>query len=35
MMVLEEVDGIGRLPAFLISAGINGIFLALLYLLAH
>lgn len=35
MMVLEEADGIGRLLAFLISAGINGIFLALLYLLAH
>jgi hypothetical protein len=35
MMVFEEVDGIGRLGAFLISAGINAIFLALLYLLPH
>jgi hypothetical protein len=35
MMVFEEVDGIGRLEAFLISAGINAIFLALLYLLPH
>jgi hypothetical protein len=35
MMVLEEVDGIGRLPALFISAGINAIFLALLYLLPH
>jgi len=33
MMVFEEVDGIGRLEAFLVSAGINAIFLALLYLL--
>ncbi|HEY2547072.1 MAG TPA: hypothetical protein VGI46_13485 [Candidatus Acidoferrum sp.] len=35
MMVLEEVDHIARLPAFLIAAGINGIFLALLYLVAR
>jgi hypothetical protein len=35
MIVLEEVDGIGRLPAFLISAGINAIFLALIYTLPH
>jgi hypothetical protein len=35
MMVFEEVDGIGRLQAFFISAGINAIFLALLYLLPH
>jgi hypothetical protein len=35
MKVFEEVDGIGRLPAFLISAGINAIFLGLLYLLPH
>jgi hypothetical protein len=34
-MILEEVDGIGRLQAFLISAGINGIFLALIYVLPH
>jgi len=32
MMILEEVDGTARLPAFLISAGINAVFLALLYL---
>ncbi len=30
MMVLNEVDGIGRLQPFLISAGINAIFLVLL-----
>jgi hypothetical protein len=35
MMILEEVDGTGRLQAFLISAGINAIFLALVYLLPH
>jgi len=35
MMILEEVDGMGRLPAFLISAGVNGIFLALVYALPH
>jgi hypothetical protein len=35
MKVLEEVDGTARLPAFLISAGINGSFLALLYLVPH
>jgi hypothetical protein len=35
MMVFEEVDGIGRLAAFLISAGINGVFLALQYFLPH
>ncbi len=34
-MILEEVDGIRRLHALLISAGINAIFLALVYLLAH
>ena len=33
MMVFEEVDGIGRLQAFLISGGINAVFLVLLYLL--
>lgn len=35
MIILEEVDGIGRLQAFLVSAGINAIFLALVYLLPH
>jgi hypothetical protein len=35
MMVLEKVDGLSRLRAFLLSAGINAIFLALLYLLPH
>jgi hypothetical protein len=35
MMVLKEVDGIGRLWAFLLSAGINTIFLVLLYTLPH
>jgi hypothetical protein len=35
MMVFEEVDGIGRLPALLISAGINALFLVLLYVLPH
>lgn len=35
MKAVEEVDGIGRLPAFLISAGINAVFLALVYLLPH
>ncbi len=35
MMILEEVDGIGRLQALLISAGINAIFLALIYTLPH
>jgi hypothetical protein len=35
MMVLEEVDGIGRLKAFLISAGMNAIFLVLLYTVPH
>jgi hypothetical protein len=33
MKILEEVDGIGRLQAFLVAAGINAIFLALVYLL--
>ena len=33
MMVFEEVDGIGRLQAFAISAGINVCFLALRYAL--
>jgi hypothetical protein len=35
MMILEEVDGLGRLEASLISLGINAIFLALVYLLPH
>jgi hypothetical protein len=35
MRVLEEVEGIGRLQAFLISAGINAVFLALVYALPH
>jgi hypothetical protein len=35
MMILEEVDGIGRVQALLISAGINATFLALVYLLPH
>lgn len=35
MMVFEEVDGIGRLQAFLISAGINAVFLVLQFLLPH
>jgi len=35
MMVLEKVDGISRLQALLISAGINAIFLALIYTLPH
>jgi hypothetical protein len=35
MKVLEEVDGTARVPALLISATINGIFLALLYLVSH
>jgi len=35
MMVFEEVDGIGRLEAFLISAGTNAIFLVLLYIVPH
>jgi hypothetical protein len=35
MRVFEKVDSISRLRAFLISAGINAIFLALLYLLPH
>jgi hypothetical protein len=35
MMIFKEVDGIGRLPAFLIAAGINAIFLVLLYRLPH
>lgn len=35
MTVLEQVDGTSRLAAFLISAGINAIFLALLYLIPH
>jgi hypothetical protein len=32
MLVFEEVDGIGRMQAFLISAGINAVFLALNFL---
>ena len=32
MLVFEEVDGIGRMQAFLVSAGINALTLALLYL---
>ncbi len=35
MKILEEVEGVSRVQAFLISAGINGIFLALVYLSAH
>jgi hypothetical protein len=35
MMVFEEVDGIGRLQAFLISAGINVVFLSLQFFLPH
>jgi hypothetical protein len=35
MLVFEEVDGIGRMQAFLISAGINAIFLALEVLIPH
>ena len=35
MRILEEVDGVRRLRAFLISAGINAIFLALVYALPH
>lgn len=35
MKILEEVDGVARVQAFLISAGINGVFLALVYLLPH
>lgn len=35
MVVLEEADGIGRFQAFLISAGINAIFLVLPFLLPH
>jgi hypothetical protein len=35
MLVFEEVDGIGRMAAFLISAGINAAFLVLLYLVPH
>jgi hypothetical protein len=33
MMVFEEVDGIGRLQAFGISAGINVCFILLQYIL--
>jgi len=33
MMVFEEVDGLGRLQAFLLAAGINAFFLVLLYTL--
>jgi hypothetical protein len=33
--ILEEVNSISRLQAFLISAGINGVFLALVYLFPH
>jgi hypothetical protein len=35
MMVFLEVDGIGRLEAFLVSAGTNAIFLVLLYTVPH
>jgi hypothetical protein len=35
MLVFEEVDGIGRMQAFLISAGINAVFLALNFLVPH
>lgn len=34
MLVFEEVDGIGRLQAFLISAGINVCFIALQFAMA-
>ena len=35
MRVSEEVDGLSRFQAFLVSAGINAIFLILLYTLPH
>jgi hypothetical protein len=35
MRILEEVDGVPRLQAFVIPAVINGIFLALVYAVAH
>jgi hypothetical protein len=35
MLVFEEVDGIERMQAFLISAGINVVFLALNFLVPH
>jgi hypothetical protein len=35
MLVFEEVDGIGRMQAFVISAGINAVFLALSFLLSR
>jgi hypothetical protein len=35
MKILEEVEGVSRVQAFLISAGINGVFLALVYMSAH
>jgi hypothetical protein len=35
MLVFEEVDGIGRMQAFLISAAINAVFLALNFLVPH
>jgi hypothetical protein len=35
MLVFEEVDGIERMQAFLISAGINAVFLALSFLVPH
>jgi hypothetical protein len=35
MLVFEEVDAIGRMQAFLISAGINAVFLALNFLVPH
>lgn len=34
-LILSEADSIGRLQAFFISAGVNAIFLALLFLLPH
>jgi hypothetical protein len=35
MRILEEVDGVSRVQAFLICAAINGVFLALVYLVPH
>ncbi len=35
MKILEEVEGMSRMRALLISAGINAIFLALVYLVPH
>lgn len=35
MLVFEEIDGIGRMQAFLISAGINAVFVAMQILIPH